>query len=351
MQKRILITGRLPSEAMNLIPREYYVEMNLKDKPFDRQRLLQSIKDKDGFISMITDSVDAELLDRAHHLKMIAHFGVGYNNIDIHAATMRGIMVSNTPDVLTVATADLTFALILAVARRIIEMDRVTRKGLFRHWAPMLFLGNDVSGKTLGIIGLGRIGRAVALRAKGFNMSILYYNRRRIDTEEEKKLGVKYVDFKTLLSRSDYISLHVPLTEHTRHLIGKEELALMKSTAFLINTSRGSVIDEGALVDALQNKKIGGAGLDVYEHEPEITPGLVHCDNVVLLPHVGSGTIETRIRMATTAIENLVTGLRGGIPPHLVNPEVLTHRRAVDKKQEVIFRNGGLCNKDKKGEN
>ena len=327
MQKRILITGRIPAEVMNLLPQEYYVEVNSEDRPFDRQRLLESIPDRDGFISMITDSVDEELLDRAVRLKMIAHFGVGYNNIDVRAATARGILVSNTPGVLTDATADLAFALILAVARKVVECDRITREGRFRYWAPMLFMGSDVSGKTLGIIGLGKIGKAVAARAKGFNMRILYHNRQRIDPEEERKLAAEYVDMKTLLSRSDFISLHVPLTDETKYLIGRNELSLMKPTACLINTSRGPVVDERTLVEALRENKIRGAGLDVYEDEPVLTPGLTELENVVLLPHVGSGTIETRVKMASMAIENLVAGLKGKIPPNLVNPEALSQRR------------------------
>ena len=325
-ETRILITGRLPEEIMASLAKKYAVEANMEDRPFDRQKLLQRMGDKDGLISMITDNVDEELLNAAAHLKIIAHFGVGYNNIDVKAATTRGILVSNTPDVLTDATAELAFALVLAVSRRLVECDRITREGRFHYWAPMLFLGRDVTGKTLGIIGLGQIGKAVALRAKGFTMRILYHNRKRIDVSEEKALRAEYVSLKTLLRESDVVSLHVPLTEHTKHLIGKDELALMKPTAYLINTARGPVVDEQALLNALRAKTIGGAGLDVYEHEPSLTPGLTELDNVILLPHIGSGTLETRVKMATMAAENLIAGLSGEVPPNLVNPEVLTHR-------------------------
>lgn len=331
MKKKILITGRLPEEITTALAAKYEIEANDEDKPFPRHRLLSGIGDKDGLISMITDAVDEEVLDKAAYLKMIAHFGVGYNNINVHAATDRGIMVSNTPGVLTNATAELAFALILAVSRRVVECDRITREGRFQYWAPRLFLGHEVTGKTLGIIGLGKIGEAVARRAKGFDMRILYYNRGRLDASKEKEVLAEYVNLKSLLMESDFVSLHVPLTEHTHHLIGGEELSLMKPTAYLINTSRGPVVDECALVEALKNNIIGGAGLDVYENEPSLTPGLTAFDNVVLLPHVGSGTLETRISMGKMAMENLIHGLSGLVPPNLVNPEVLPYRRMVNE--------------------
>ncbi len=324
---RVLLTGRLPEEIMQSLTEKFILEANGEDRPLERHNLLEGINGKDGLISMITDCIDEEVLDKAANLKMIAHFGVGYNNIDVNAATAHGILVSNTPGVLTDATAELAFALILAIARRVVECDRITREGRFLYWAPMLFLGREVTGKTLGIIGLGKIGRVVAQRAHGFNMRILYHNRRRIDNKQEEELSAKYVDIKTLLMESDFVSLHVPLTEETKHLIGSKELSLMKPAAYLINTSRGPVVDEQALYYALREKKIGGAGLDVYENEPALTPGLTALDNVILLPHVGSGTLETRIRMATMAAENLIAGLSGLIPPNLVNPEALPHRR------------------------
>ncbi|MGA2330709.1 MAG: D-glycerate dehydrogenase [Syntrophales bacterium] len=327
MKKRILVTGRLPQDIMANLAKKYEADINIEDKPFDRQKLLDGIKGKKGLLSMITDTVDEEVLDRAEHLRMIAQFGVGYNNIDVTAATRRGISVSNTPGVLTDATAELAFALILAISRRLVEGDRMTREGRFRCWAPMLFLGREVTGKTLGVIGMGKIGKAVAQRAKCFNMPILYHNRKRMSKSEEKEIMAKYVDMKALLSQSDFITLHVPLTDQTRHLIGNQELSLMKPTAYLINTSRGPVVDEKALLQALKKKKIGGAGLDVYENEPALTPGLAELENVILLPHVGSGTLETRYRMANMAVKNLIAGLSGEVPPNLVNPDVLLHRR------------------------
>lgn len=319
----VLVTGRLPETVLASIRKEHDVVINAEDKPMDRQKLLSAVGDKDGLLCMITDRVDAELLNRAPHLKMIANFGVGFNNIDVDFATAKGVPVSNTPGVLTESTADLTFALILATARRLVEGDRMTRAGNFKFWAPLHFLGQEVSGKTLGIIGLGRIGRAVAGRAAAFDMKVIYYSRRRLEKAGEKKLNLAYADLKTLLKTADFVSVHVPLTPRTTRLIGADELGRMKPDAYLINTSRGPVVDEKALLDALQNRKISGAGLDVYENEPELTPGLKELDNVVLLPHVGSATIETRTKMARMAAENLLAGLDGRIPPNCLNCEQL----------------------------
>jgi len=316
---KILVTGRIPDDVMTLIEREHDVEANKEDRPMKREVLLERIVDKDGLLSMITDTIDKELLDLAPNLKMIANCGVGYDNIDIGEATYRGIPVSNTPGVLTDATADLAFTLILSVARRVVEGDKRTREGKFKFWAPLLFLGREVTGKTLGIVGLGRIGGAIAQRAKGFDMKLLYHKRNRIDKVEEEALGIEYRNLSNLLQESDFISLHVPLTDQTLHLIGKRELDMMKPDAYLINTSRGPVVDEKALFKALKEEKIAGAGLDVYEHEPALTPGLAELDNVTLLPHVGSATHETRARMARLATENLLAGLRGDIPPNCLN--------------------------------
>ena len=321
---KVLVTGRLPEGVMDVIKEEHHVEAHGEDRPIKRQRLLDLIGDKEGVLCMITDRFDGEVLDGAPNLKMIANLAVGYDNIDVAEATVRGIPVSNTPGVLTDATADITFALILATARRVVEGDRKTRTGEFRFWAPLHFLGREVSGKTLGIIGLGRIGRAVARRAKGFDMQVLYHSRRRLEVFEENESGVSYADFNGLLEQSDFVSLHVPLSDGTHHLIGLRELKTMKPSAYLINTSRGPVVDEEALVEALREGKIAGAGLDVYENEPVLTPGLTGLRNVVLLPHVGSATIETRTRMGLKAAENLLAGLRGKRPPNCLNPEVFS---------------------------
>ena len=316
---KVLITGRLPDQILSRIESRHAVVANREDRPLERKALLEQISDKDGLLCMITDRIDQELLEHAPNLRMVANMAVGYDNIDLAAATARGVRVSNTPGVLTEATADLTFGLILATARRIVEGDKRTRSGGFKLFAPLLFLGSEVSGKTLGIIGMGEIGKALAKRARGFDMPVIYHSRRRIDSAEEHALNARYVSLHEVLTDADFVSLHVPLSPETRHLIGEAELKQMKSTAFLINASRGPVVDEHALLDALRNKVIAGAGLDVYEHEPALTAGLTELDNVVLLPHVGSATRETRTQMAELAAENLLAGLRGEIPPNCLN--------------------------------
>jgi glyoxylate reductase len=327
MTRKILVTGRLPKEVLSVLAERFQVESQNEDRPMERQRLLAAIGDMDGLLCMITDSIDEELLSHAPRLKMIANMGVGYNNIDVRAATTRGIPVSNTPGVLTEATADLAFTLLLAIARRVVEGDRRVRAGKFTFWAPFLFLGQEVSGKTLGIIGMGRIGKAVARRARGFDMPVIYHNRSRLEPDEEDRMGARYEPLEALLRKSDFVSLHVPLSAETRHLISRRELALMKPSAYLINTARGPVVDEQALLSALQAGQIAGAALDVYEHEPALTPGLTLLDNVILLPHVGSATLETRTRMASMAAQNLIAGMGGQTPPNLINPEVFSAGR------------------------
>jgi glyoxylate reductase len=318
-QMKILVTHRIPEEVLARLTRALQVEAYDQDPPLERPRLLQSVADKDGLLCTITDRIDAEVLDQAPALKVIANYGVGFEHIDVEAATRRGIPVTNTPGVLTDSTADLTLALILATARRVVEGDRRVREGKFQYWAPLLFLGTDVSGKTLGLIGLGRIGQAVARRAAGFDMKLIYYSRTRLQPSREQELQVSYAPLETLLREADFVSLHVPLTPQTRHLISSRELQLMKPSAYLINTARGPVLDEAALVEALRREEIRGAGLDVYEREPALTPGLADLENVVLLPHVGSATIETRTKMAQMAADNLLAGLRGDQPPNCLN--------------------------------
>jgi glyoxylate reductase len=324
--KEVLITCNLPQEVIGSIEKEHHAERNKADRPMERKRLLRSVETKEGLLCTLTDQIDEELLERAPHLNMIANYGVGFNNIDVKAATDRGIPVSNTPGVLTNATADITFTLILATARRVVEGDRRNREGEFKFWAPLHFLGTEVSGKTLGIIGLGRIGKAVSQRARGFEMPILYHNRHPIEASQEKELGVQYASLKELLAEADFVSLHVPLTDETHHLIGPHELELMKPTAYLINASRGPVVDEKSLVKALKTGKIAGAGLDVYENEPDLAPGLADLQNVTLLPHMGSATLETRTKMAQLAADNLLAGLRGEIPPNCLNCDAIPHR-------------------------
>ncbi len=318
-EMKLLITGKIPDTVLASLEAAHQVEMNPLDRPMNREKILTQVRDKDGLLCMITDRIDRELMASAPHLKIIANYGVGFNHIDLKAATGKRIVVTNTPDVLTDATADLTFALILAVGRRVVEGDTRTRRGKFQFWAPMHFLGREITGKTLGIVGFGRIGRAVAKRAAGFGMPVIYHQRNRLDPHLEKALNATYAPLDRLLENSDVVSLHLPLTPETTHLIGRCELRRMKPASCLINTSRGPVVDEAALVRALRNKEIYGAGLDVYEQEPALAPGLSQLDNVVLLPHVGSATIETRTRMAEMAAENLLSFFQGKKPPNCLN--------------------------------
>jgi glyoxylate reductase len=294
-----------------------------EDSPMPREKLLAAVADADGVLSHPATRFDREVLEHAPNLRVISNIAVGYDNVDIAACTERGIAVCNTPGVLTDATADVTLALMLAVCRRVVEADKFTRAGQWRYWTPLLMVGQDLTEATLGIVGMGRIGLEVARRAKGFRMRILYHNRnRRPDAEAE--LGARYVDLRTLLAESDFVSLHVPATPETRKLIGATELASMKPTAYLINAARGAVIDQAALIDALRERRIAGAGLDVYDPEP-IAPDnpLLELDNCVLMPHVGAATIRTRQRMSELAARNVLAVLKGEKPPACVNPEVL----------------------------
>ena len=323
MKPQIFVTRRLPQGAMDLLEENFNVECNPNDRVLTREELLSSVKGKQGLLPLLTETVDGEVMDAAGQgLKVIANYAVGYNNIDVAAATARKIAVTNTPEVLTETTADLTMGLLLSVARRIVEADTFARAGKYRNWAPLLLVGADIHNKTLGLFGFGRIGFAVARRAAGFDMRVLYHDLQRAEAEVEKQVNAEYVDKETLLKESDFISVHVPLSPDTLHMIGPEELSSMKSTAFLINTSRGEVIDEDALVAALGAKKIAGAGLDVFEHEPKIHPALAKMDNVVILPHIGSASIETRTQMGLVAAKNLIAALRGDVPPNCLNPEI-----------------------------
>jgi len=320
---KVFVTRIIPDEGLKLILENCDAEVWQAETPPPKEIIIEKIKDCEGILTLLTDKIDAEIMDKAPKLRIISNYAVGYDNIDVKSATQRGIMVTNTPGVLTETTADLAFALILATARRIVEADKFTRSGKWKSWGPMLFLGRDVYGATLGIIGLGRIGQAVARRAKGFNMKVIYYSRKRKE-DVERELGVEYRELRSLLREADIVSIHTPLTEETYHLIGEKELSLMKPTAILINTARGAVVDQKALYKALKERRIFGAGLDVYEKEPiDADDPLMELDNVVLLPHIGSASVETRGRMARMAAENLLAGLRGEKPPNLVNPEVL----------------------------
>jgi len=323
MLGRVLVTRRIPDPALDLLMKECEVEINEEDRVLDKEEIIRRVRDKNALLCMLTDHIDTQVMDEGRNLQVIANNAVGYDNIDVAAATARRIPITNTPGVLTDTTADLTWALLMAVARRIAEADRFVREGKFKSWSPMLLLGHDIHRKTLGIVGFGRIGFAVARRAVGFKMCILYSDVQKANASLEEETGAQYVSLEILLRESDFVTLHVPLNPGTIHLIGEKQFKMMKKTAYLINTSRGPVIDEKALVKALKNDDIAGAGLDVYEKEPQITPELLKLNNVVLLPHIGSASWETRTQMALMAAENVLAVLRGLTPPNLVNPEVL----------------------------
>lgn len=323
-RKKIFVTREIPEAAVESLRKYFDVRVNPHDRVLSRQELLEGVKGMDAVLCLLTDTIDSEVLDAAGpQCRIFANYAVGYNNIDVTEATKRGIIITNTPDVLNDATADLTWALLFAVSRRVVESDRFAREGKFKGWGPMLLLGRDITGKKLGIIGAGRIGCNFARKAKGFDMEILYTSSKP-NTEMEKELGARFVDKETLLKEADFISVHVPLTPATRHYIGEKEFKLMKKTAVFINTSRGPVVDEKALVNALKNGDIWGAGLDVFENEPEIEPGLKLLDNAVIVPHIASATIETRTNMGLAAARNIISVLNGGMPESCINPEVLS---------------------------
>jgi len=317
MKPVLFLTRHIPEPAIKMLEEKFTLKINPNNRALTHQELIEGIKDAEALICLLTDNIDRTVINSAPKLKVISSYAVGYNNIDVEYATQLGIAVCNTPGVLTETTADLTWALILASCRRISESERFLRNGNFKGWEPMLMLGQDVYGKTLGIIGMGRIGQAVAKRATGFEMRIIYYN----DPSLSQKLPfeAREVSLKTLLQEADIITLHLPLTKETFHLISKEEFALMKESAVLINTSRGAVIEENELIKALKTKRIFAAGLDVYENEPDIPQELLALENVVLLPHIGSASIETRTKMALLAAENAIAVLEGRRPPARVN--------------------------------
>ncbi|WP_406694813.1 D-glycerate dehydrogenase [Singulisphaera sp. Ch08] len=321
MPGRVFITQPIPEPGPTLV-RQAVDELrsNPEDRVLSNAELSAAVAGCDAVLCLLTDPIDASVLEAAKGCRIFANMAVGFNNVDVAAASRLGIMVTNTPGVLTEATADLTWALILGVARRLVEGDHEMRAGRFPGWGPMYMLGGDVTGKTLGLIGPGRIAQAVARRALGFAMPLLYHGRR--PSPELDALGAHHVPLGELLAESDFVSLHVPLSGETRHLIDAKAIGQMKPTAYLINTARGPVVDEAALVSALKAGRIAGAGLDVYEDEPRMAVGLADCQNALLLPHLGSATHATRAAMSRIAGENLVAALEGRRPPNLVNPEV-----------------------------
>ncbi len=321
VRPKVLSTHALFEAARNLLNASCEVEFWNTPESIPRDELLKRVAGKDGLVCQLTDKVNQELLTAAPKLRIAATVSVGYDNIDVPACTKRGVVATNTPGVLDDTTADFAWALLMAVARRLVEGDAMIRAGQWTGWNLDQLCGADVWGKTLGILGFGRIGQTVARRAQGFRMRILYFNRTRVAPEIEKELHAEYVDLDTLLAQSDFLSLHVPLTEDTRHLINAGNLRKMKRTAFLINTSRGPVVDEAALASALQVGTIAGAALDVYEREPQVLPALIPLKNTVLAPHLGSNSLETRTKMAVMAATNVADFFAGRRPPNALNPE------------------------------
>lgn len=319
----IYVTRGIPEKTIEDLKQHYDVEVNPEDRALTRQELLQGVKGRDGVISLLTDKIDGEVLDAAgSRCKIFANYAVGYDNFDLDAATQRGVVLTNTPGVLDESTSTHAWALLLATARRVPEAERFVRAGKWQGWGPMVFIGQDVDHKTLGIAGLGRIGSRVARKAAGFDMKVIY-NDVRPNPELERQTGATFVDKATLLRESDFLSLHLPLLPETRHYIGAAELAQMKPTAVLINAARGALVDEPALVAALRDKVIWAAGLDVFENEPSLAAGLAALDNVVVVPHIASATIETRLAMGRIAVENIRNVLSGKKPVTCVNPAVL----------------------------
>lgn len=313
-EQKVLVTREIPEAGLRLLEREGFDVTVLDEAPPDREKLLEAVRGANGILATATEKIDAGVMDAAgEDLRVVANMAVGYDNIDVEAAGERDVVVTNTPGVLDETTADVAFMLLLAAARRLGEGERLLRAGRWEWWGPKQLRGQDVWGKTLGIVGMGRIGRAVARRGKGFGMEILYHNRSR-DESAEAELGARYVELDELLRESDFVSIHTPLTPETHHLIGAEEFGMMKPTSVLVNTSRGPVVDEGALADVLEEKRIFAAGLDVYEEEPKVNPKHLGLENVVLAPHIGSASVETRDKMAVLAAENLAAVLKGEEP-------------------------------------
>jgi glyoxylate reductase len=324
---KVFVTRVIPDAGLALLREHADVEVWPHDRPPTAQELVDRARGKDALVTLLTEKVDAALLAAAPTVRIVANVAVGFDNFDVPAATKAGVVLTNTPGVLDDTTADLAFALLMATARLIPQGDRLTRTGTWGGWGIMQLLGHDVHHAKLGIIGFGRIGRGVAKRAAGFGMQVSYHDAIRASAEVERELGATYVPLEQLLAESDFISLHVPLMPETRHLLDAKAFAGMKPNAIVINTSRGPVIDEAALVKALRDGVIAGAGLDVYENEPKLAAGLAELDNVVLLPHIGSASIATRSKMAEIAARNVVAFFAGETPPTALNPEVLASAR------------------------
>jgi glyoxylate reductase len=327
-EPKIVVTRRIPEPAVELLREAGDVWVSPEDRPLETEELHDAVKGADVAVTLLHDKVDDAFLDAAgDQLRAVCNVAVGFDNIDVPAATKRGVLITNTPAVLTEATADLAMTLILAVTRRAGEGERLIRAREPWSWHMFMLLGMGLQDKTLGVVGMGAIGQSLARRAKAFGMEIVYSDARQASAEVEQELGARRVELDELLRTADVVSIHAPLMDETRHLINADTLGLMKETAYLVNSARGPIIDEAALVDALKAGEIAGAGLDVYENEPETHPGLLDLDNVVLLPHLGSATIETRTAMGVLAAKNAIAVLKGERPPTPVNPDVLDGER------------------------
>lgn len=322
-QKSVYITRGIPDETIATLREHFDVEVNPDDRALTRDELLQSVRGRDAVVTLLTDKIDGDVLDAAGlQCRIVANYAVGFNNFDLDAATRRGVVMTNTPGVLDDATATHAWALLLATARRVSESERYVRAGKWQGWSPMAFIGQDVDNKTLGIAGLGRIGSKFARKAAAFDMKLIYTDAQRNEAFE-RDTGARFVDKATLLRESDYLSLHLPLLPDTHHYIGAAELATMKRDAILINAARGPLVDEQALVHALKQKVIWGAGLDVFEDEPTLAPGLAELENVVVVPHIASATRQTRLAMGKIVTDNVIRVLNGDAPLNCINPQVL----------------------------
>jgi gluconate 2-dehydrogenase len=321
---RVLVARAVFPETVERLRAHFEVEDNPDDVLFTKDQLIERLRGKAGAFTTGSERVDAQVLDANPQLRVVANMAVGYNNLDIEAFNARGVLATNTPDVLTETTADFGFALMMAAARRMAESEHYLRRGEWTRWRYDMFTGSDVHGATLGILGMGRIGQAIARRgALGFGMRVIYHNRSRLDPAQEAPLGARHVDKPTLLREADHLVLVLPYSAQSHHAIGAAELALMKPTATLTNVARGGIVDDAALVQALRERRIAAAALDVFEGEPAVHPGLLEVPNVVLTPHIASATVATRRRMAELAADNLIAALTGATPPTPVNPQVL----------------------------
>ena len=327
MKPKILVTRAILPEVIERFAARYEVDYNYQDAPLPPEELKRRLADKAGAITLLSDRIDAAVLAATPHLKAVCNVAVGYNNFDLAAITQAGVMATNTPGVLNDTTADTAWALLLATARRIVGADKWVRAGQWTGWKfNDDWFGNDVHHAALGILGMGRIGQAVARRAAGFDMQVIYHNRSRLPAETEQACNARWVEKESLLREADFLVLLLPYSPAAHHAIGAAELALMKPTAHLINIARGGIVDDGALIEALQQRRIAGAGMDVFENEPALDPRFFGLDNVVLTPHIGSSTRATRLAMAMLAADNLIAALDGQRPPNLLNPEVLRDR-------------------------